>query len=65
MEELKQMSVNEICDMLKIYCDEHFETQSVVNWKFINADNLPICRVNYQIICLFIIQFYVHIIPLF
>lgn len=46
MVELKQMSFDEICDMLKIYCDEHFNTQSVINWKFVNVDNLPMCRVS-------------------
>lgn len=60
------MNVDEICDMLKKCCDEHFDTQSVINWKCINVDNLSVCKVSYKIICLFSIQFYIQsIITLF
>eukprot|EP00102_Acyrthosiphon_pisum_P023119 XP_016660329.1 PREDICTED: fanconi-associated nuclease 1 [Acyrthosiphon pisum] len=44
MAELKQMNVDQICDMLKKCCDEYYDTQSVVNWKYMNVDNLPLCR---------------------
>lgn len=46
MAELKQMNVDQICDMLKKCCDEYYDTQSVVNWKYMNVDNLPLCRVS-------------------
>lgn len=46
MTELKLMTVDQICDTLKTCCDKYFKTQSVVNWKFMNTDNLPICKVN-------------------
>lgn len=42
--ELKKMNVDQICDILKKFCDEYFETQSVINWKYMNVDNLPLCR---------------------
>lgn len=44
MAELKQMNVDQICDMLKNCCDEYYDTQSVVNWKFMNVANLSLCQ---------------------
>ncbi|VVC25455.1 VRR-NUC domain [Cinara cedri] len=44
MTELKNMSVDQICDMLKTRCDEYFNTQSVINWNYMNVDNLPQCK---------------------
>ncbi|XP_022164341.1 fanconi-associated nuclease 1-like [Myzus persicae] len=44
MAELKQMNVDQICDMLKKCCDEYYDTQSVVNWKYMNVDNLDLCH---------------------
>uniref|UniRef100_A0A2S2PDF8 Fanconi-associated nuclease n=1 Tax=Schizaphis graminum TaxID=13262 RepID=A0A2S2PDF8_SCHGA len=44
MAELKKMNVDQICDILKNYCDEYYDTQSVVNWKYMNVDNLSLCR---------------------
>lgn len=46
MAELKQMNVDQICDMLKNNCDKYYDTQSVVNWKYMNVDNLDMCRVR-------------------
>jgi len=46
MAELKKMNVVQICDILKNYCDEYCDTQSVVNWKYMNVDNLPLCQVS-------------------
>lgn len=40
------MNVDQVCDMLKVRSDEHFNTQSVINWKLLNVDNLPQYRVN-------------------
>ncbi|KAL4121330.1 hypothetical protein QTP88_013864 [Uroleucon formosanum] len=44
MAELKQMNIDQICDILKKCCDEYYNIQSVVNWKYMNVDNLPLCR---------------------
>lgn len=46
MAELKQMNIDQICDILKKCCDEYYNIQSVVNWKYMNVDNLPLCRVS-------------------
>jgi len=46
MAELKQMNVAQICDVLKKSCDKYCDTQSVVNWKYMNVDNLHLCRVR-------------------
>lgn len=39
------MNINQICVMLKTRIDEHFDTQSVINWKMIIVENLPLYRV--------------------
>lgn len=33
--------------MLKTRCDEYNDTQSVINWKLMNVDNLPQCKVRF------------------
>lgn len=48
MVELKLMNVEQICDLLKERCDEYLDTQSVINWKFMNNDNLQLCRVSFD-----------------
>jgi len=50
MAELKQMNVDQICDILKKCCDEYYDTQSVVNWKYMNVDNLPLCHVSLSLL---------------
>lgn len=45
MTELENMNVDQICDMLKTRCDEYFNIQSVINWKYMNSDKLPLCKV--------------------
>lgn len=40
------MDVNQICDMLKVRCEEYYDTQSVIQWNFMNVDNLPQCKVS-------------------
>lgn len=44
MAELKQMTVDQICNMLKDYYDLYSNTQSVINWNFMN--NLSKSQVN-------------------
>jgi len=46
MTKLKLMNIDQICDMLKEYCEKHYDTQSVINWKFINVDKIPLCKVS-------------------
>lgn len=45
MVELTQMSADKICDTLRTGCEEHFEIQSVINWKIMNVGNLSLCKV--------------------
>lgn len=46
MIEIKQMNVDQICDMLKVRCEEFYGIQSVINWNFMNIDNLLQCKVS-------------------
>lgn len=43
---LNEMDVNQICEILKIRCEEYYDTQSVINWYFMSVDNLPLCKVS-------------------
>lgn len=44
------MNVDQICEMLKERCDLYYDTQSVINWKFMDVNNLPLCKVSVHII---------------
>lgn len=66
MAELKLMTVDQICDILKTGCDKYYETQSVVNWKFMNNDNLPMCKVSDEaILFVFILIFICQLIIIY
>lgn len=55
MAELKQMTVDQICNMLKERYDLYSNTQSVINWNFMN--NLSKSQVNVDTIR-FVSNFY-------
>lgn len=46
MTEIKQMNVDQICHMLLARMEEYYGIQSVINWNFININNLLQCKVS-------------------